>query len=173
MRYLITGSKGQLGHHLLGLLDGTDDVVAGVDLPELDITNARAVEAAVKEHRPDVLINAAAYTAVDAAETDEDAAFAVNAPVPVCWRPRSRAGRSCSTCRPTTSLPATVGGPPYEVDDEPDPRSAYGRTKLAGELAVRELLPDSSWSSGRRGCTARPGATSCAPWPGWSASGRP
>src|SRR4051794_13085680 len=79
-RWLVTGAAGQLGTHLVGQLP-PDDVVA-LTRAELDITSPRAVTDAVRDARPDVVINAAAYTAVDASETDEDRAYAVNATGP-------------------------------------------------------------------------------------------
>src|SRR5690242_1051125 len=75
-RWLVTGARGQLGTHLVSLLDG-EDVVA-FDRDALDITDALATRRAIDEHEPNVVINAAAYTAVDAAEEDELRADAVN-----------------------------------------------------------------------------------------------
>lgn len=146
MRWLITGSYGQLGTDLQGVLAATpDDVVLGVDVDVLDITDPAAVGAAVEEFAPDVLVNAAAYTAVDAAEDNESLAFAVNAtgPAVLATAMARQGGRLVHVS--TDYVFAGDGVRPYEVDDPPDPRSAYGRTKLAGELAVRELLPEHSY----------------------------
>lgn len=145
-RWLITGSYGQLGTDLqLVLAQTPDDVVKAVDVDVLDITDSAAVQAAVDEFGPDVLVNAAAYTAVDAAEENEDLAFAVNATGPaVLAAAMGRAGGRLIHVS-TDYVFAGEGDRPYEVDDKPDPRSAYGRTKLAGEQAVRELLPDASY----------------------------
>lgn len=145
-RWLVTGSYGQLGTDLQSVLARTpEDVVKAVDVDVLDITDAKAVDDVVREFRPDVLVNAAAYTAVDAAEENEDLAFQVNATGPaVLAAAVGRAGGRLIHVS-TDYVFAGDGTQPYEVDDQPDPRSAYGRTKLAGEQAVRELLPESSY----------------------------
>jgi dTDP-4-dehydrorhamnose reductase len=145
-RWLITGSYGQLGSDLqLVLAETPEDQVRAVDVDSLDITDSAAVDAAVADLRPDVLVNAAAYTAVDAAESDEELAYAVNAtgPAMLAAALARHGGRLVHVS--TDYVFAGDATKPYEVDDEPDPRSAYGRTKLAGERAVRELLPDASY----------------------------
>lgn len=154
MRLLVTGAGGQLSTDLMTLVsDRTafgSSVAYGID--ELDITDAAAVRTAVAAEAAEdgdlVVINAAAWTDVDGAESNEDAAYAVNA----------RASAYLATACAEVGAPLVhvstdyvfagdrpASGPPYEPDDGPDPKTAYGRTKLAGELAVRELLPDSSW----------------------------
>ncbi len=145
-RWLVTGCYGQLGTDLQGVLAATpDDVVRAVDVDVLDITDSAAVGAAIDEFGPDILVNAAAYTAVDAAEENEDLAFRVNATGPgVLAAAMARHGGRLMHVS-TDYVFAGDAGRPYEVDDIPDPRSAYGRTKLAGELAVRELWPDDSF----------------------------
>jgi dTDP-4-dehydrorhamnose reductase len=146
MRWLITGSYGQLGTDLQGVLAATpEDVVRAVDLDVLDITDAAAVERAIAEFAPDVLVNAAAFTAVDAAEENEALAFRVNATGPAVLAAAIARNGGRLVHVSTDYVFAGEGTRPYEVDDAPDPRSAYGRTKLAGERAVRELLPDASY----------------------------
>jgi dTDP-4-dehydrorhamnose reductase len=146
MKWLVTGSHGQLGTDLqivLAELDGAE--VRAVDIEDLDITDSRAVEAAFADFRPDVVVNAAAYTAVDPAEEHEDVAYRVNATGPaVLAAAAARAGARLIHVS-TDYVFAGDGTRPYEVDDEPDPKGAYGRTKLAGEIAVRELHPDDSY----------------------------
>ena len=153
-RYLVTGAGGQLGADLLRVLAGSPDEVVGLTRAELDVTSAAAVEKAVVDARPDVVLNAAAYTAVDAAETDEAAALAVNAEGPanlarVCalhGHGQGRAGEGIALVHVSTDYVfAGDATTPYEVGAPTGPRSAYGRTKLAGERAVRELLPERSW----------------------------
>jgi dTDP-4-dehydrorhamnose reductase len=145
-RWLITGSYGQLGTDLQQVLGASpEDEVRAVDVDVLDITDSRAVTAAVDDFEPDVLVNAAAYTAVDAAEDHEELAYRVNAvgPAVLAAAMARRGGRLIHVSTDYVfSGEATV---PYEVDDEPSPRSAYGRTKLAGERAARELLPDGTF----------------------------
>ena len=121
--------------------------MVGPTRAELDVTDPAAVERAGRRTaRPDVVVNAAAYTAVDAAEADEATAAAVNADGaghagPGCALHGGRAGARLHRLR----LPRRRRRRPYEVDAPTGPRSAYGRTKLAGERAVRELLPERSW----------------------------
>jgi len=144
-RFLVTGAGGQLGADLLRVLAGPPHEVVGLTRAELDVTSAAAVEKAVVDARPDVVLNAAAYTAVDAAETDEAAALAVNAEGP------ANLARVCALHGgqlvhvSTDYVFAGDATTPYEVGAATGPRSAYGRTKLAGERAVRELLPERSW----------------------------
>jgi len=146
MRWLITGSYGQLGTDLQAVLAATpEDVVRAVDLDVLDITDAAAVDRAIAEFAPDVLVNAAAFTAVDAAEENEALAFRVNATGPAVLAAAMARNGGRLVHVSTDYVFAGEGTRPYEVDDAPDPRSAYGRTKLAGERAVRELLPDASY----------------------------
>jgi dTDP-4-dehydrorhamnose reductase len=145
-RWLITGSRGQLGTDLQRVLARTpDDEVLAIQHDVLDITDSAAVSAMLTEFQPDVIVNAAAYTAVDQAETDEESAYMVNATGPGVLA--AAAGRTGARLVQVSTDYVFAGDAdrPYEVTDRPDPRSAYGRTKLAGEIAVRELLPESSF----------------------------
>jgi dTDP-4-dehydrorhamnose reductase len=135
----VTGAGGQLGTHALRLLG---DSAVGLTSAELDITDAAAVADAIATHRPDVVLNAAAYTAVDAAETDEAAAVAVNADAPRhLAEALARAGGRLIHVS-TDYVFAGDADTPYEPDHPVGPKTAYGRTKLAGEVAVRAALPD-------------------------------
>jgi dTDP-4-dehydrorhamnose reductase len=145
MRILVPGAGGQLGSDLLRVLGGTPHEVVGLSRVELDVTSAAAVEKAVVEAAPDVVLNAAAYTAVDAAEADEAGATAVNVEGPanfarVC---ALHGGRLVHVS--TDYVFDGSATRPYEVDAPTGPRSAYGRTKLAGERAVLDLLPERAW----------------------------
>jgi dTDP-4-dehydrorhamnose reductase len=104
-------------------------------------------ERIVRSDSPDhrlVVVNCAAYTAVDAAEEDEETAFAVNAAGPALLATAcARAGARLIQVSTDYVFPGNADRP-YDVHDETGPQSAYGRTKLAGELAVREILPDAS-----------------------------
>ena len=138
---LVTGAGGQLGRQILeragnGELEHT---TVGATSAELDITDPAAVAAAVMPGM--VVVNCAAYTAVDAAETDEDRAMAVNADGPrnlaeACARVGARLVH-ISTDYVFDGTSTT----PYEPDAPTAPQSAYGRTKLAGEQAVLRALP--------------------------------
>ena len=144
-RWLVTGAGGMLACDLTGLLAERGEHVTGMTREDLDITSATAVSSAVERLKPDVVVNCAAWTAVDDAETHEDAALAVNGHGP---------GHLAVACR---DLGATlvqvstdyvfdgIARQPYPEDAKPTPRTAYGRTKLAGEEAVRAALPHSSY----------------------------
>jgi dTDP-4-dehydrorhamnose reductase len=142
-RWLITGAGGQLGTDVRAALTGRD--VRALGHADLDIADPAAVTRLVEDFAPDVVINAAAYTAVDAAESDEDAAYRVNAAGPAVLASvlAKHGGRLVQVS--TDYVFAGEASEPYEVDDPTAPKSAYGRTKLAGELAVRELLPHASY----------------------------
>lgn len=145
MRYLITGARGQLGLDLQRVLaDSAVDPaeVHAVGSAELDITSRAAVDAVFADVRPDVVLNAAAYTAVDAAETDEDRAYAVNATGPAFLAAAAERSGAKLVHVSTDYVFAGDATTPYQSDAPTDPRSAYGRTKLAGERAVRELAPE-------------------------------
>jgi dTDP-4-dehydrorhamnose reductase len=132
-----------LGHDLMEVLAAAGHEVVGMDLPEIDITAPDSVAAALDSVRPDVLVNAAAYTAVDAAEEHEDLALRANGEGPrvlaveIARRPGIRLVHIS-----TDYVFAGDATTAYAEDAEPAPRSAYGRSKLAGEAAVRDLLPD-------------------------------
>ena len=142
MRWLVTGAGGQLGTHVVSQLRAAGADVVGVTRSELDITSAQDVADAVAGHRPDVVVNAAAYTAVDAAEDDEDSATRVNGigPGVVAEALATLGGRLVHVS--TDYVFDGSGERPYDIDDPVAPRTAYGRSKLAGELAVRSALGD-------------------------------
>jgi dTDP-4-dehydrorhamnose reductase len=158
MRWLITGAHGQLGSDLRRLLDGLPDTqVSALGSAELDITDRTAIEARLAGFGPDVIVNAAAYTAVDAAESDYPRAYAVNAVGPALLAAAAaRTGVRLMHISTDYVFDGTAVAP-YPVDAPTNPRSVYGRTKLAGEQAVRELAPDTgfvvrtSWLYGAAG----------------------
>jgi dTDP-4-dehydrorhamnose reductase len=146
MRWLITGAGGQLGTDLRLLLAADSGAeVSAVGHADLDIADSAAVEATFAQFGPDVVVNAAAYTAVDAAQEHEDAAFVVNATGPAVLAAAAARHGARLIHVSTDYVFAGDAIRPYEIDDEPAPKSAYGRTKLAGELAVRELHPENSY----------------------------
>jgi dTDP-4-dehydrorhamnose reductase len=144
-RWLVTGSGGMLGSDLVAALaaDGAD--VIGLSRKELDVTDEVAVAAALADRRPDVVVNCAAWTAVDDAEAHEDEALAVNGTGPAHVAAAIAAGSAAAGCRlvhlSTDYVFAGDAAAPYAEHAVPGPRTAYGRTKLAGEQAVRGLLP--------------------------------
>jgi dTDP-4-dehydrorhamnose reductase len=140
VRWLVTGASGMLGQDLVALLRAEGDDVVAAGRSELDVTDPAAVERAVAGH--DVVVNCAAYTAVDAAEGDEPAAFTVNAVAPALL---ARAARSAGARMVHISTDYVFDGAatsPYPEDAAIAPRSAYGRTKAAGEWAVRAEADD-------------------------------
>ncbi|MCS5734866.1 dTDP-4-dehydrorhamnose reductase [Herbiconiux daphne] len=152
-RYLITGAAGMLGHDLVEALDGRD--VVALSRAELDITDASAVASALAG--VDVVFNCAAYTAVDAAETDEATAHAVNAIGPATLAAATAANDAKLVQISTDYVFQGSATSPYPEDEPRDPLNAYGRTKADGEEAVLRLNPAggyvvrTAWLYGRNG----------------------
>ncbi len=135
-----------LGHDLMSVGRGAGHEVIGLDLPSIDITSPESVAQALAANQPDVVLNAAAYTAVDKAEDDEARALSVNGGGPGVLA-RAVAGRKKTRMVHISTDYVFAGDAtrPYPENASPAPRSAYGRTKLAGELAVRAALPERSY----------------------------
>lgn len=154
MRWVITGVNGMLGHDLMERVRQSGHEAIGLDLPEIDITDevsvARAIESA------DVIANVAAYTAVDAAEENENIAFTVNAVGPqILARHAKKIGARLIHIS-TDYVFGGEGSKPYAEDDVMVPKGAYGRTKAAGEWAVRAntddyLIVRTAWLYGKHG----------------------
>jgi dTDP-4-dehydrorhamnose reductase len=144
-RWLVAGASGMLGTDLVAALASRGEAVTGLDRAGLDVTDAASVTDAITRHRPDVVVNCAAWTAVDDAEASEEQALAVNAG----YADRLAAGCAAAGARmvqvSTDYVFAGDAGRPYAEDDVPAPRTAYGRTKLAGERAVLDRLPESGY----------------------------
>lgn len=141
MRWLVTGAAGMLGRDVVAVLDGAD--VTALGRAGLDVTEAAAVDDAVRGH--DVVVNAAAWTDVDGAESAEAAATAVNGTGPAnlaaaCARHGARLVQVS-----TDYVFDGTASAPYPEDAPTAPRSAYGRSKLAGEQAVLSTLPDAGY----------------------------
>jgi dTDP-4-dehydrorhamnose reductase len=140
MKALVVGGEGQVGRALVATAPAGTHVVAR-GRGTLDITDRASVEAAVAKLRPDLIINAAAYTAVDKAESDEATAHAVNADAVGLLADTARQYGARLVHVSTDFVFDGLGGVPYRPDDRPNPTSAYGRTKLAGErLAGADAL---------------------------------
>ncbi|HEY5908919.1 MAG TPA: dTDP-4-dehydrorhamnose reductase [Vicinamibacteria bacterium] len=139
MKVLVTGAGGQLGRALGPAL--REHEVVALAHSQLDITHPAAVREALQVHRPDLVLNAAAYNAVDRAETDREQAFRAN-----CDGPRvlaEAAEQAKATILHVSSDYVFDGekGAPYDEMDRPRPLSVYGESKLAGERAVRAANP--------------------------------
>jgi dTDP-4-dehydrorhamnose reductase len=154
---LITGAKGQLGSEVVRQAHRARDIpfARGLSRDHVDLNDpftvrdtveewARVVRSDSKQHRM-VVVNTRAYTAVDDAEQDEEAAFATNAAAPALLATACERVGAKLLHVSTDYVFAGDATEPIPVDAPTGPRSAYGRTKLAGEQAVREILPTSSW----------------------------
>lgn len=140
MKVLVTGVKGQLGYDVMNELKKRGIEGIGVDVDEMDITDASACKKVIKEICPDAVIHCAAYTAVDAAEDNEELCRKVNADgtrniAEVCRE------LDCKMMYISTDYVFDGKGTrPWEPDDNRTPLNVYGQTKYEGELAVEELL---------------------------------
>jgi dTDP-4-dehydrorhamnose reductase len=143
--WLITGSGGMLGQDLLARLSANAEKTVGLDRRALDITDPVAVRTTLDEHRPAVVVNCAAWTAVDDAEEHEAEALRVNGDGPRCLAEACREYGAVLLQVSTDYVFPGDAATPYTEDAATGPRSAYGRTKLAGERAVLETLPDSGY----------------------------
>ncbi|MEU7989140.1 dTDP-4-dehydrorhamnose reductase [Streptosporangium canum] len=144
-RWLITGASGMLATELLGRLQAAGESVLALRRDELDLRDGPAVRHLVSACRPDTVVNCAAWTAVDDAETHEAEALAVNghgvrALAEACERLGAR------LIQPSTDYVFDgTALDPYREDARTCPVNAYGRTKLAGERAVLEVLPETGY----------------------------
>ncbi|WP_242139321.1 dTDP-4-dehydrorhamnose reductase [Sphingomonas sp. TREG-RG-20F-R18-01] len=135
MKALIVGAGGQLGHALLATAPEGVEIVT-CDQDTVDITDAQRVAAFVAESDPDVIFNAAAYTAVDKAESDAERAQAVNADAVGFLAAAARAAQAKLVHVSTDFVFDGAARHPYAPDAAPAPLGVYGRTKLAGERAA-------------------------------------
>lgn len=155
MKILLTGKNGQVGFELRRSLAVLGDVMA-VDVSECDLTNAAAIRQLVQQHRPEVIVNPAAYTAVDKAEADASVAKAVNEiAAGVLAEEAQKLGSMMVHFSTDYVFDGTKSGA-YTEDDSTDPQSVYGATKLAGEQAVqtacaRHVILRTSWVVGAHG----------------------
>jgi dTDP-4-dehydrorhamnose reductase len=132
MKVLIAGAHGQLGRALAATAPAGADLV-GHDRDTLDITDAAAVRRCIEAELPALVINAAAYTAVDKAEGDEEQAYAINATAVGNLAEAARTTGAQFVHVSTDFVFDGLSGIPYATDAQTRPLSAYGRTKLAGE----------------------------------------
>ena len=153
MRVLVTGAGGQLGRELARHCADAGDTVAALDRSQLDVGDPRAVSQAVETHRPDVVVNAAAWTVVDACEGDPERAFRDNADA-VRWLRDACDGADCHLVQMSTDyvFDGTLDRP-YREDDDTNPLSVYGKSKLEGELAAGDAatIVRTSWLCGAGG----------------------
>src|SRR5690606_38833189 len=157
MRVLITGAGGQLGQALLALPPRADLEWLPFTRAQLDITDRQTVQRLVAKYRPDVIINTAAYTGVDKAETDSEQAFTVNAKGPEILAQVCAEHQVALVQLSTDFVFSGSATQPYTEADTTGPQSVYGCSKLAGEQAVlkspgvQALVLRTSWLCSRYG----------------------
>src|SRR5216684_728615 len=152
---LLTGKNGQVGAELLRLLPQLGEVVAlGHD--QLDLSNPTDISRTIREVRPQLIVNAAAYTAVDQAETDETTARAVNGEAPGLMAEEAKKIGAVLVHYSTDYVFDGTKKAPYDEIDSINPINVYGKTKFAGEEAIRgtgvpHLIFRTSWVYATRG----------------------
>jgi len=154
-RILVTGKNGQVGFELLRSLAGQGQVIA-VGREQMDLSKPDSIRRTMREIAPDLIVNAAAYTAVDQAESEPELALAVNGVAPGILAEEAKRLSAALIHYSTDYVFDGAQGVPYTEDDEPRPINAYGRTKLAGERAIQavdvpHLILRTSWIYGARG----------------------
>ena len=149
MKVLLTGRKGQIGSHLARLLPGFCDFWA-VDQDDFDLSDTRDIFAALDGFKPNLIINAAAYTNVDSAEKNRDLAFAMNANAPKVMAEWAADNAATLVHYSTDYVYDGSGDEPWVETDLTEPINVYGESKLAGDIAVSEsgashLILRTSW----------------------------
>jgi dTDP-4-dehydrorhamnose reductase len=156
LRVLVTGAGGQLGRDVVASCEQAGDVVVAADRTRLDVTDRDAVLGAVLSVRPDVVVHTAAWTAVDACESDPSRAYRDNA-LAVRWVAEGCARGGAHLVHLSTDYVFDGEQPePYVEWDQPAPRSVYGRSKWAGEREAFGVVPGAtivrtSWVCGAHG----------------------
>ncbi|NPV26677.1 MAG: dTDP-4-dehydrorhamnose reductase [Firmicutes bacterium] len=152
---LLIGNKGQIGWELQRTLILLGKVVA-IDFPQLDLADPDQIRSRVREIKPHVIINAAAYAAVDQAEKEADKAMQVNGIAPGILAEEAKRLSASFVHYSTDYVFDGNRAHPYTEEDEPNPLNVYGKTKLAGEHAIQAvdgayLILRTSWVYGKRG----------------------
>jgi len=137
MRLLLLGRGGQLGWELHRTLSTLGEVLA-LDYPEIDLRQPEGLRSLVHELRPQVIVNAAAYTAVDRAESEAQAAWSINAQAAGNLADAARQEGAALVHYSTDYVFDGTKGSPYQESDLPNPLNSYGRSKLAGEQAIQQ-----------------------------------
>jgi dTDP-4-dehydrorhamnose reductase len=141
MNLLLLGNTGQLGWELQRTLQPLG-VVGACDYPEINLANSASIRTAVRGCRPDVIVNAAAYTAVDKAESEPELAEAINGTGPGMLAEEARKLNAVLIHYSTDYVFDGTKGSPYKETDLPHPVNGYGKGKLAGEKAIQSLDGD-------------------------------
>lgn len=153
-KILLTGINGQVGRALLQQLSDYD--VVGLSRDKLDLSSSDAIRSVIREIKPDLIINPAAYTAVDKAESEPDLAYAINATAPQAMAEESAKLGSTLIHFSTDYVYDGRKNVPYVETDTVNPQSIYGKSKLAGEVAIQtvglpHLILRTSWVYGAYG----------------------
>lgn len=158
-RILLAGKNGQIGWELQRTLASLGEVIA-VDRKGMDVANPDSIRSTIREIKPALIVNAAAYTAVDKAEEESELAMAVNGIAPGIIADEAKRIDAAIVHYSTDYVFDGTKTRPYTEKDEPNPITVYGKTKLAGERAIQEvgapfLTLRTSWSTvtgGRISC---------------------
>jgi dTDP-4-dehydrorhamnose reductase len=140
LKILLTGKTGQVGRELAPLLDTMGQLTA-LDRRQLDLGNPDELRRVIRGLLPDLIVNSAAYTAVDHAESDEAAARAVNSIAPGLIAEEAKRLGALLVHYSTDYVFDGTKRTPYEEDDPPNPPNVYGKTKLQGEQAIQQIAP--------------------------------
>jgi dTDP-4-dehydrorhamnose reductase len=155
LRILLTGKNGQVGGELATFLPHVGDVAA-FDRNELDLSKPGNVRQAIRDVRPSIIVNAAAYTSVDQAEKEEKQAHIINVDAPALMAEEAKKIGATLVQYSTDYVFDGSSSRPYDEGDPPNPINVYGKTKLAGEEAIRaigvpHLIFRTAWVYGTRG----------------------
>jgi dTDP-4-dehydrorhamnose reductase len=155
VRILLFGKNGQLGWELQRTLALLGQVVA-LDYPQVDLAKPESIVTVIREAQPDIIVNAAAYTAVDRAESEPQLAMAINSAAPGVIAETALAQGAALIHYSTDYVFDGAKGAPYTEDDLPNPLGVYGSSKLAGERAIEQvggayLILRTSWLYSLRG----------------------
>lgn len=155
MKILVTGKNGQVGHELQRSLAPLGEVIA-VDIQDCDLTDTAAIVSLVEKVKPDLIVNPAAYTAVDKAESEQEIAFAINAIAPKVLAAQANLLHIPMIHYSTDYVFDGTKSGVYVEEDDPNPQSVYGKTKWQGEKNVRAMCPQhvilrTSWVFGTHG----------------------
>ncbi len=155
MKILLTGRTGQVGYELERSLQGLGEIVA-VDRSQMDLANLDQVRNVIRQVKPTLIVNPAAYTAVDLAESEPELAMRINAEAPAVMAEEAKKLGAAMIHYSTDYVFDGTKGTPYIESDQTCPINVYGRTKLAGEQAVQAsgiqyLIFRTSWVYGARG----------------------
>jgi dTDP-4-dehydrorhamnose reductase len=149
MRILVTGGNGQVGWELQRALHALGEVIA-VDRQQLDLSLCDDIRNTVRSTKPDIVINTAAYTSVDKAESEPELAMRINAVAPGVMAEEAKRVSALLIHYSTDYVFDGMRAAPYTEDDQPNPLSVYGKSKLEGERAIRasgcaHLILRTSW----------------------------